>query len=320
MKVSVIIPSYNDNYTINTTVQSLLNHNHNIHEIIIVDDFSDTPVQDIIQDFDRRIRVFRTEQNGGVGKSFDFGVSCADGDVLYLMGADIRFDSNDAVDEMCRYAYQEKDQLVSCGCIGVTDNINFERSTNVSDNGRMGASIKWKITNDDLSGNNPLSKDYSYRDIIQAKWLREKPNQITTIPCILGATYAVSKEWYLYLKGFQEHRTWGGLEPMISIKSHLSGGGCKIMPDVYTGHMFGRGVSKRNTWDMYFNKVYMAYMFFDEEVRDELLDHVKVWKNPMVAEKEILERWGNYFSKQKKYYNSIFKKDVRDTILWDTWV
>lgn len=319
MKISVIIPSHNDNYTINTTVQSLLNHNKNIHEVLIIDDFSDTPVQDIIQDFDRRIRVLRTERNGGVGQAFDLGASSADGDVLYLMGSDIRFDGNDAIEEMCRYADQERNQLVSCGCVGVTDNVEFERS--IANSGvRMGASIKWKIFNTDLSAKHILRKDHSYRDILQAKWLREKQSDIADIPCILGATYAVNRGWYLHLKGFQEHRTWGGLEPMISIKSHLAGGGCKIMPDIYTGHMFGRSVSQRSTWDMYFNKVYMAYMFFDEDVRDSLLDHVKVWKNPMVAEKEILLRWGDHFSKQKKYYNGIFKRDVRDTILWETWV
>lgn len=320
-KVSVIIPSYNDTDVLRRTLQSLFENNKNIYEVIVVDDGSEPEIflGDIY--IDKRVKLIRSPKNKGVGQSFDLGVDVCGGDILYLMGSDIRFDNNNAIDRMADVAWDNYNKLVCCGCTGVLDKAEFTPS---KDREHMklhkGASIKWKITNRDLSENHVKKYDETYRDIIQAKWIRHKPeNELTDIPCILGASYAVTKKWYQYIKGFDQHRIWGGLEPMISIKSHLAGGGCIFDDVVYTGHLFSRGVSARDTWAMYWNKVYMAHMFFDKEIRDDLLEHVMVWKPPIIHNDFIRKNWSNIYKDQRDYYDQIFVNDVRDTILWETW-
>jgi len=333
MRISVIIPSYNDGLEINNTIESLLT-NTSIHEIIIVDDFSIKPLLGYINVLDKRIKIIRSKENYGVGRSFDIGASAASGDVLYLMGSDIRFDSQDTVYVMSKCADENPNSIVGCECVGVSDKLEFE-SVNTKKYQMMqhdmlgkrhrllGADILWKMTNLDLSDLNLQRIDDTYRDIIQAKWRRNdgEVKALEKVHCVHGATYAIRKDWYDHLKGFESHRIWGGLEPMISIKSWLAGGNCLVMGDVYTGHIFGRGVNRKtDMWAKYFNKVYMAYMFFDDQLTNELVNHVVTTNPPVKAKMEILKNWGNIYRYQREYYESIFTKDIRDTMLFDTWL
>ena len=334
MKVSVIIPSFNDGNIINNTLESLLTNNTDIHEIIIVDDCSIRDINEHIKVKDKRIKTIRNSKNRGVGFSFDVGADASTGDVLYLMGSDIRFDNNNAISLMSKCAVDNPKSLVGCECVGVSNELEF-KSINASKYATMqddmlgkrhrllGSTLLWKMSYKDLSDLNPHRIDYTYRDILQAKWQRHEGDveSLAQTPCLHGATYAVKKDWYTHIMGFESHRIWGGLEPMISIKSYLAGGDCLVMGDVYTGHIFGRGVSRPSNMDAkYFNKVYMAYLYFDKELTDDLLEHVLVWKPPFRAKKEILENWRSIYLPQREYYDSIFIKDVRDTLLWDTWV
>ena len=330
MKTSVIIPSHNEGTKINDTIESLLIHNKYIHEIIIVDDCSSTPVEDDIAYKAELIKVLRLDKNRGVGYAFDRGVDIATGDIIFLMGADIRF-NHDAVRDLSEIAQENPKSLIGCECIGVKDSIEFIKATQHTTNfksdvigrkKRLGADLKWKVTNRDMSASNPLRIDESYHDILQAKWRKfeNAPKELQQIACILGATYAVNRDWYTHLKGFEGHRIWGGLEPMISIKSHLAGGDCKVASNVYTGHIFGRSPNRKSDlWNMYWNKVYMAQMFFTGDIKKELMDHVRVWRPSFAAEKEILDGWNTTFKDIREYYRTILKVDVRDTILWETW-
>jgi len=313
-KCSVIIGHRNDRNDLLMTLESLIRHNKkSIGEIIVVDDCSDDPL--VVSDIFSDMKVIHSKNHTGIGGAFDIGVEEAEYDTVFLMGADIRFDGTDAVGSMVDCSLSNPQSLIGCKCYACHPDIDLHKKT---DRLRSGAEIVWKMTNVDLSVNHQYKRNPLFRDILQAKWLKNESSGVVDIPCVLGATYAVQKEWYRHIKGFEGHRVWGGLEPYISLKSHLAGGGVKLMADVHTGHRFGRSISRGpDTYSYYYNKVFMCYMLFDDEIRDELLEHVKLWKDPINADKHIKDNWSEY-QPLKEYYQSIFTTDIRDTICFDS--
>jgi len=134
---------------------------------------------------------------------------------------------------------------------------------------------------------NDKSKSASFRNIVEAKWLPTRIGESFEIPCILGACYATTKEWYQHIDGFWGHRYWSGLEPYISLKSWLFGGSCRCVPEAETGHIWkkdpsklkglGSIVSRRGYHNVppeaiIFNKLLIAKLLFNDA--DKLISYL----------------------------------------------
>jgi len=92
MKLSVVIPVYNEKDTLETLVDRVLQSPVDIHEILIVDDCSTDGTRDIIK---QKInhpnsRCFFHEKNRGKGASVRTGFANATGDVVVVQDADCR--------------------------------------------------------------------------------------------------------------------------------------------------------------------------------------------------------------------------------------
>jgi glycosyltransferase involved in cell wall biosynthesis len=320
-KCSVVIPYYNDKDEILKTLDSLFLFNDDlIEEVIIVDDGSDygLEVPPLPAYAYSKVRIVSSGNRYGVGFSFDIGVSEAKCDTIFLMGCDIRFANRDSLNSIIMASREYPQHLIGCECKGALDDIEFKHD---GSHYTSGAEILWKMDNTHLSETNPFHGDDMYRDVLQAKWIMSPQEGVTDIPCILGATYAVQKSWYNKILGFNGHRIWGGLEPFISLKSHMAGGGVKQLNDVYTGHKFGREINRKRDWDSYYyNKVMMCHLLFDGELKRDLLSHVKVWRPAIKADEEIRRNWDAKYKPLKEYYKSIFSVDIRDTICYNTFV
>jgi len=93
------------------------------------------------------------------------------------------------------------------------------------------------------------------------------------IPCILGAAYGVKKEWYEYCDGWWGHKSWGTLEPYISLKSWLFGGSCRTAPEIEAGHIFKRhGTHGTSHSHLTYNKLLVATLLFDDHDTQRLID------------------------------------------------
>jgi len=97
MKISIIIPVYNEESTICDIIKKSINADKlNINfEIIVVNDFSTDKTEKIANDLsskDIRIKVYSHTKNKGKGSSLRTGFSKATGDILLIQDADLEYD------------------------------------------------------------------------------------------------------------------------------------------------------------------------------------------------------------------------------------
>ncbi|MEM4605868.1 MAG: glycosyltransferase family 2 protein [Candidatus Pacearchaeota archaeon] len=110
--LSIIIPAYNEEETIEKTIKNALNlyYPKNRFEVIVIDDGSKDNTYKIAKSIKSKyLRVF-TKKNEGKAKALNFGISLAKGDFIITMDADTFADKN-AAKEMIKYF---KDKEIMC--------------------------------------------------------------------------------------------------------------------------------------------------------------------------------------------------------------
>lgn len=94
MKLSIIIPCYNEISTIEKIVEKIKKNYKDIHEIIIVDDFSTDGTRQKIQNLNVD-RVIYNSSNCGKGFSIRKGIEQASGDIILIQDADLEYEPQD---------------------------------------------------------------------------------------------------------------------------------------------------------------------------------------------------------------------------------
>ncbi len=95
MKVSVIIPVYNEERVIKDCITSLMRESYKNLEIIVVEDGSNDNTSTILQEISKEfgIRVFN-QKHKGAGAARNLGVKYAMGEILVFVDADMTFDKD----------------------------------------------------------------------------------------------------------------------------------------------------------------------------------------------------------------------------------
>lgn len=89
---SVIIPTYNRGHTLARAIESVLAQTVRDYEIIVVDDGSTDDTAELLEEY--RVKILRFEQNGGVAKARNRGVSAANGEWIAFLDSDDWWEPN----------------------------------------------------------------------------------------------------------------------------------------------------------------------------------------------------------------------------------
>jgi len=98
MKISIIIPCFNEEKTVGIVINKVLKFNLYEKELIIVDDCSTDTSNDIIKNLaanNSEIKPFFLEKNLGKGGALKKGIQEAKGDIILIQDADLEYDPKD---------------------------------------------------------------------------------------------------------------------------------------------------------------------------------------------------------------------------------
>lgn len=112
IKISVVIPAWNEEVGVVDTVKSVLASNYNNLEVIVVDDGStDSTFKKVDQFYKNERQLYLTpgkelkyftKQNGGKGSALNFGIHQSSGNIVVTMDADTVFEK-DALSVVARF-------------------------------------------------------------------------------------------------------------------------------------------------------------------------------------------------------------------------
>tara|TARA_B100000780_G_C21102823_1_gene445144 strand:+ start:387 stop:1079 length:693 start_codon:yes stop_codon:yes gene_type:complete len=98
MKLSIIIPCFNEEKTLEKIVAKVLNFKTLVKEIIIVDDYSIDNSRAIIKKISKEneeVKFFFKDKNEGKGSAIRKGFEISTGDILLIQDADLEYDPSD---------------------------------------------------------------------------------------------------------------------------------------------------------------------------------------------------------------------------------
>jgi glycosyltransferase involved in cell wall biosynthesis len=95
MRLSVIIPVYNEQKTIETLIKRVLKVDID-KEIIVVDDFSTDGTRELLEsECDGRLRILYHDRNMGKGFAIRTALDHVKGDIVLIQDADLEYDPNE---------------------------------------------------------------------------------------------------------------------------------------------------------------------------------------------------------------------------------
>jgi len=98
MKLSVIIPCYNEENTLKGILDKVSNQNFIEKEIIVIDDFSTDNSRKILANYQQdqeNVKIIYNLQNRGKGYSIRQGLKLATGDIILIQDADLEYSPDD---------------------------------------------------------------------------------------------------------------------------------------------------------------------------------------------------------------------------------
>ena len=97
MLISVIIPCYNENKTIDQIIDRILKNEKFKYEIIVIDDFSTDGSREVLKKIDKNKiqHLIFNEKNYGKGYSIRKGIEVAAGDIILIQDADLEYNPDD---------------------------------------------------------------------------------------------------------------------------------------------------------------------------------------------------------------------------------
>lgn len=279
--LSIVIPTRNETM-LDFTVRRLRETSQGaLLDVIVVDDGGERVAEPPRGDETFSVRVIRMDQSYGNCFCRDLGIRRAACDRVLVLDAHMNMWDRDHWPQ--RIIEHIRDHPTDLAC-AVSSQLREQEMAMEQASGRYyGCKL-------DLFSRHSNGQYW----IFSPRWDGEAAKQavmrgeVAQIQCIMGGSYALSRQWYLdgLRAPWQFNRGWGASEQTVSIPNELLGGRNVILP-VEIGHMYRTGqysrVPYRTQWaHLGFNQMRLAHMLpIPDELRASLLSHVM--RTPDVA-------------------------------------
>lgn len=305
--LSIVIAFKNEKQEVYNTLKSLVLHLYYKNTpIILIDDCSNDKYDyvNIAKAFNAEYYKSNIPLGSAGGKML--GVSKVKTKYFCLFDAHMRMYNNDWDLELLHYLENNPNNIYTSNSVimtkvGNTDNIINENLINR--NKTFGAFAR-------------VDKGWEYH----ARWCNKfisETDDLGLVPLVLGAVYATSKEHWDYIHGFEGLEIYGIEEPLMSIKTFLTGNYCYLIKDFYVGHLYRKSGEQPFTitpTHVDANQLTVAFLFENFNDFNKILENLKNRTGPKLgnlAEEELKIRIPKLL-KYKEYIKSISKKTIKD--------
>lgn len=297
-KLTIIIPFLNEGIEIENTLRSIRETVGNQVNILLINDASTDGCNysEVTKTF--HSEYYENEQRMGVAASRDLGISMIDTPYFLLLDGHMRFYDNEWATRIVEELEKDERVLLCCQTkvLSMEDDTLREHPTRPAS---FGASIEFS------SCSKFLDPEWIWRANYQLE------GTVHDIPCVLGAGYAASKEYWQYLKGLTGLKFYGSDETYISMKVWLEGGRCRLLEDVVIGHIYRHlAPYEFNYTSRLYNKLLIAELLLPEDLKRKLFAWSKLTLKNLHAEScLLLYNEQESILELKNYYQSIFTHD-----------
>jgi glycosyltransferase involved in cell wall biosynthesis len=100
-KLSLIVPAFNEERTIQTVLNRIFEFLPDVHEVIVVDDASVDRTPELSHDYgdrDKRVKLFRHKTNRGKTAALETGFAACTGSIVVVQDADLEYDPREIPD------------------------------------------------------------------------------------------------------------------------------------------------------------------------------------------------------------------------------
>jgi len=297
-QLSIIIPFLNEGNEIYKTVENIRQTSGNEIKIILINDAStdNYDYQKVSKEFDT-LYVEHIERMG-IAFSRDEGITMCDTEYFLLLDGHMRFIEKGWSEKFIN-ALQTEPRTIFCGQTKELFNENCENKRPVT----YGAYIDFEKNN--------WKALWNYKD-------PDSKNSIIEIPIILGASYACSKTYWQKLEGLKGLIIYGMDEQLISLKTWLEGGSCKLMKEVVVEHLYRKTFPyPMGYFHKVYNELYLSELLLPDEIKDLFINEIiQISPKKMVIKAmEDLIAKEDWINEQKQYYQSIFTIPFESVLL-----
>lgn len=300
--LTIIIPFLNEGVEVYNTVKSIRDTVDIDLNIILINDASTDEYDYKSVAIEFNVQYIVHSERKGVAASRDEGVNLCTTDYFLLLDAHMRFYQKDWASILIKELRERKNSLLCCQTVPLTANESSEIVLVPKSVVTYGAYINF-----DGSGS------------FAAAWNHIDPDpkkSVVDILCVLGATYATSKSYWLHLKGLSGLKSYGKDEELISLKVWLEGGKCILLKNIEIGHIY-RSIMpyEKRDRDFFYNLLLITELFLPDSYKEKLLTKInKEYLDSILTEFETNKIKIN---KEKTHYKKIFKRNIDKVLIYN---
>lgn len=293
--LSVIITFANEQAEVERTLKSIRRNSPVDLPIILVNDASDDGYNYDFLQFKYNVTYIKNEVRLGVAKSRDLGVENCKTPYFILLDAHMRFYDDTWYSAIVNQLEKNSKILLCC------QTRNIRKTQKEKKFKPIGAIIVFD------SETNTFDPVWNFTEKCP-----ESP--IERIPCVLGATYATSKTYWLHLKGLSGLLSYGGDEQYISMKVWREGGKCIVLKNIIVGHLYRKKHPYNfNDVDFLYNKMLICELVMSTTMKSRIISALKskysLYQDIFIKAYTMLVDNKKEINRLKDYYQSIFKYD-----------